>query len=210
MNQKAIIYLMACLIVLTLTWELDRMALIQKQANASGASEEVIPEDAVRLRILANSNQALDQEVKRTVRDEVNQHVTEWLQGIGDPDVAEQKIEEGIGLLEDIVGETLEKADLNDDYEVRFDEAQFPTKVYGGNVYSAGVYDAIVIEIGDGLGDNWWCVLFPPLCFLDFSNGDAVFDEEGEQASTEQSEQEETEVRFFFVDLFNNLFSTDE
>src|SRR4051794_27853421 len=58
--------------------------------------------------------------------------------------------------------------------KVEFGKVQFPTKLYGQFLYPAGEYQAILITLGKGEGANWWCVLFPPLCFLDFSNGEAV------------------------------------
>jgi stage II sporulation protein R len=58
--------------------------------------------------------------------------------------------------------------------KVDFGQAEFPTKLYGQYLYPAGEYEAVIITLGEGDGANWWCVLFPPLCFLDFSNGTAV------------------------------------
>ncbi|WKB35588.1 stage II sporulation protein R [Terrilactibacillus sp. S3-3] len=63
---------------------------------------------------------------------------------------------------------------MQESFTVKLGEADFPTKMYGGYVYPAGKYQALVITLGSGQGANWWCVLFPPLCFLDFEHGDAV------------------------------------
>ena len=62
----------------------------------------------------------------------------------------------------------------NQSVNVDFGQAEFPTKLYGQYLYPAGDYEAMIITLGEGEGANWWCVLFPPLCFLDFSNGTAV------------------------------------
>lgn len=63
---------------------------------------------------------------------------------------------------------------LEQSVKVDFGQAEFPTKLYGQYLYPAGEYEAVIITLGEGDGANWWCVLFPPLCFLDFSNGTAV------------------------------------
>src|SRR4051794_23707527 len=79
--------------------------------------------------------------------------------------------------------------------KVEFGKVQFPTKLYGQFLYPAGEYQAILITLGEGMGANWWCVLFPPLCFLDFSNGVAVsegFDEKEEIEVEEEKESVET------------------
>ena len=72
---------------------------------------------------------------------------------------------------------------------VKFGKVQFPTKLYGQFLYPAGEYQAILITLGSGEGANWWCVLYPPLCFLDFSNGVAVsdgFEEKKAKAATKR------------------------
>src|SRR4051794_15364512 len=68
--------------------------------------------------------------------------------------------------------------------KVEFGKVQFPTKLYGEFLYPAGEYQAILITLGEGTGANWWCVLYPPLCFLDFSNGVAVQSDGFEDSNT--------------------------
>ena len=67
---------------------------------------------------------------------------------------------------------------------MEFGKVQFPTKLYGEFLYPAGEYQAILITLGEGTGANWWCVLYPPLCFLDFSNGVAVQSDGFEDSKT--------------------------
>jgi stage II sporulation protein R len=80
---------------------------------------------------------------------------------------------------------------LEQSVKVDFGQAEFPTKLYGQYLYPAGEYEAVIITLGEGDGANWWCVLFPPLCFLDFSNGTAVsqspiVEDEGEGSLTSE------------------------
>jgi stage II sporulation protein R len=150
---------------------------------------EVIPDDAIRLRILANSDNESDQEIKRKVRDNVNAAITEWVAEITDIEKARQLLEDRVPEIGEIVKQTLKEEGENRDFDVAYNDAvSFPTKIYGNYLYPAGEYEAILITIGEGEGSNWWCVLFPPLCFLDFANGISVaeaspggFEDEGTQ-----------------------------
>ncbi len=196
MKPNVIIYLLFSLFVLLVSWE-EQHALA-----VASFHQEVSKEDAIRLRILANSDAIDDQLLKRDIRDQVNASITEWVRGIHDLEEAKLIITRKLPQIETIVEKQLKKRGLKQVYDVRFAEAQFPTKLYGNIVYPAGVYDAVVITLGEGKGENWWCVLFPPLCFLDMSNGEAV-----EVAEDEVSDEasEEVEVSFFIVDLFSSL-----
>ncbi|MCA1055096.1 stage II sporulation protein R [Rossellomorea aquimaris] len=140
------------------------------------AAEEpmVIPEDAIRLRILANSDLESDQNVKRLVRDEVNKEITKWVGNLTSQDEAKAVIQAGLPELKQIAEDVVAAEGLNQSVHIEFGKVQFPTKLYGQYLYPAGEYEAVLITLGKGEGANWWCVLYPPLCFLDFSTGNAV------------------------------------
>nr|WP_283163320.1 stage II sporulation protein R [Sporolactobacillus mangiferae] len=145
------------------------------QYNTTKAEQKgPIPQNAIRLRILANSDSPADQTIKRQVRDAVNADITEWVKDLKTSDQARQVIRAHLPELKRTVAGSLKRARASGTYKVKLGKANFPTKMYGNFVYPAGRYDALVITLGDGRGANWWCVLFPPLCFLDFSNSDAV------------------------------------
>lgn len=203
------------------------IANVYKEPVAATSTDEpvVIPDEAIRLRILANSNSDEDQELKRKIRDEVNKEITEWVEELTSVEAARTLIQERLPEIESIVEDVLEKENMQQSYSVDFDNVSFPTKLYGNFIYPAGDYEAILISLGEAEGANWWCVLFPPLCFLDFSNGEAVAnaeETEGKQekqvaenvqanASSlvidEEEEKEEVEVKFFLVEWFEGLFS---
>ncbi|SHG63169.1 stage II sporulation protein R [Ornithinibacillus halophilus] len=163
---------------------------------------QVIPDDAIRLRILANSDNEHDQHIKRLVRDEVNTVITEWVEEIDDIDKARELLEQNVPQIREIVQETLDNAGENQNFTVEYnDSVSFPTKIYGDFLYPAGTYEAILITIGEGNGDNWWCVLFPPLCFLDFSSGISVAEASTDQAEGELVEEEEKpKIKFFLLE----------
>ncbi len=140
------------------------------------AGQGPIPQDAIRLRILANSDTPADQAVKRQVRDAVNSNITGWVRDLKSEKQADTVIRSHMPELRQIVRQTLRKVHASETFNIKLGEADFPTKMYGNYVYPAGKYKALVLSLGDGKGANWWCVLFPPLCFLDFSNSEAVRD----------------------------------
>ncbi|WP_277673916.1 stage II sporulation protein R [Piscibacillus halophilus] len=164
---------------------------------------QVIPDEAIRLRILANSNSDKDQELKREVRDRVSEEITEWVEDLTSINEAREIIHNNLDQIETIVAETVGDQTFSVDYG----EVEFPDKVYDNLVYPGGEYEAILISIGEAEGDNWWCVLFPPLCFVDFSNGATVLDHDDEKQEEQEEEEEEVEVSFFLWDWIKGIFN---
>jgi stage II sporulation protein R len=188
----------------------------------------VIPNEAIRLRILANSDLEVDQELKREVRDKVNAAITEWVAELTSVEAARDLIQSRLPEIKAIAEEVLEKNGSNQSVKTDFGKVEFPTKLYGEFLYPAGEYEAVLITLGAGEGANWWCVLFPPLCFLDFSNSVAVkegvdeADEKEEKVEEqkvktqeakepvfveEKKDEQEVEVKFFLVELWDKIFS---
>jgi stage II sporulation protein R len=185
-----------------------------KVANATMNASVKIPEESIRLRILANSNTAADQKLKRDIRDEVNAQVSTWVDELSTLSEAREIIRKQLPVIEKIVENKLNEAGIEKTYSVELNKVAFPTKMYGDYIYPAGQYEAVLITLGEGEGKNWWCVLFPPLCFLDFENGDAVKenkegkDGKAEAASVEEAaETEKIQTKFFVVELFDSLVS---
>lgn len=199
MMKKLVFFVFICFIVF-----LSIPAQVVSQKDNANVKEDfqVIPDEAIRLRILAHSDNQEDQTLKRLVRDRVNEEITTWVEEITDIEQARQIIEQRIPEVESIVKEVLEESEVNQEFEVKYgNNVSFPAKVYGSYVYPAGEYEAVLITIGEGKGDNWWCVLFPPLCFLDFSNGtNAVSAEDAYREEMKEDEEEEPEVTFFLFE----------
>jgi len=172
------------------------------QANAGENDEEyqVIPDEAIRLRILAHSDSKQDQALKYAVRDRVNEEITDWVKHMTDIDKARDLIASRTAEIEKVVEDVMEEKEGDvRDYQVEYGKnVDFPTRQYGSYVYPAGEYEAVLITLGEGNGANWWCVLFPPLCFLDFSKEASAEEEDAE----EQENKEETEVKFFLFEWF--------
>lgn len=174
------------------------LSLLGEQATAGANVKNgamVIPDEAIRLRILANSDSEQDQELKRKIRDRVNEEITVWVEGLSSMENAREVITGNMDQIEEIVEEVMAEEGVVQSYNVDFGRVDFPTKMYGKFIYPAGDYEAILITLGEGTGANWWCVLFPPLCFLDFSNGEATaspFEEEEEEEKTTEKTAEAT------------------
>lgn len=167
---------------------------------------QLIPDAAIRLRILAQSDDPSDQELKLAVRDNVSEEITEWVEELTEIEVARKLIQNNLDQVEKVVKETVAAYDSDLDFQVAYDSnVLFPAKLYDQFVYPAGEYEAILITLGEGEGSNWWCVLFPPLCFLDFSSGATVSVDGG--VDTEEVEEEEEDggfkISFFFLEWFN-------
>lgn len=121
----------------------------------------VIPDDAIRFRLIASTNEIEDQALKMNIKQELLKEIIPSMSYASTKKAAEQKITESIPKIE----KTLENYPVT--YDVSFGLHYFPEKYYKGISYPSGNYESLVITLGKGTGDNWWCVLFPPLCMLD-------------------------------------------
>jgi stage II sporulation protein R len=160
------LYLFFALILLMVSWEHNK--------TMAAVVEGDIPEDSIRLRILANSDSIEDQALKRRVRDAVVEQMNTWVSGPTTLEEARVIVTERIPVLESVVEQQIRKYGYDYTYKVELGIVPFPAKMYGDKVYPAGDYEALRITIGAGAGQNWWCVLFPPLCFVDAAKGEAV------------------------------------
>lgn len=121
----------------------------------------VIPTNAIRYRIIANSNEFEDQEEKMLINTEIEPIIGDILKSSSTIEESRINIKKSIPMMENIVGK------YNPNYAINYGWNYFPEKIYRGITYQSGNYESLVITLGDGLGDNWWCVLFPPLCLLE-------------------------------------------
>ena len=132
------------------------------------------PNQLIRFHVLANSDSEQDQALKRAVRDAILKEVSPRLAVSQSLDESRQILKKVRPDMEEI-GRSVVKA-WGKDYIVHteYGHFSFPTKSYGSLVLPAGRYEALRVVIGEGQGSNWWCVLFPPLCFIDIDHSTAV------------------------------------
>jgi stage II sporulation protein R len=144
------------------------------EVNLAVPNQAPIPHEALRLRIIANSDSERDQELKREVRDAVVVACGRWLKAAHSPEEARAIVQKHISDIRSIAQRIVYSKGVHYPVHTTVGKEPFPTKIYGNRVYPAGEYEALYIVIGKGSGQNWWCVLFPPLCFVDIADGDAV------------------------------------
>lgn len=130
-------------------------------------SSLAIPDDALRIRVIANSNSDYDQEIKKIVKENIQYKLYELLKNTKGIDQARKIINNNLNDIDSNVKETLQLLNYELGYDINFGLNYFPNKEYKGVTYDEGYYESLVITLGEGKGDNWWCVLFPPLCLLE-------------------------------------------
>lgn len=124
-----------------------------------------IPDDAIRIRVVPNSNSDYDQSVKSKVKNKLEIKLYDLLKDASSSNEARRIINNNLSLVDDEVGNVLK--DVNYGYKVNFGYNYFPEKEYKGVKYKEGYYESLLVTLGKGKGDNWWCVLFPPLCLIE-------------------------------------------
>lgn len=122
----------------------------------------VIPKESIRIRILSNSNSDSDISKKMEVKENIEKEIYNLLKNVSNIDEAREILNNNLNELNIIIDNT-----VDEDYTLAYGYNYFPRKIYKGIIYDEGVYESLVITLGSGKGDNWWCVLFPPLCLLD-------------------------------------------
>lgn len=134
----------------------------------------------LRIHVRANSNDEVDQAVKYEVKDEVVKFITPYAAQCVDKRTAMELIGSILDEIEDVCNGVLKQNGFNYKAKATVRSEKFPTRVYGDLTLEEGVYDALIIELGSGKGDNWWCVIYPPLCFTsvkaDISYRSAIYD----------------------------------
>lgn len=129
--------------------------------------QESIASEVLRFHVVANSDSDIDQEVKMLIKNQLTTTLSPLLKDAKDLSTAKQIINKNLTTLEQIANETLESKGFLYQATASIEKGYFPLKVYGDLSLPPGEYEAIRIELGSATGQNWWCVMFPPLCFID-------------------------------------------
>ena len=121
--------------------------------------------DYLRIHVRANSNSQTDQNIKYIVKDEVVRFITPYAAKCTDKAKAIKIISEILPQIEEVCDKVLKENGFSYKSKASVRAEEFPTRVYGDLTLESGIYDALIVELGSGTGDNWWCVIYPPLCF---------------------------------------------
>lgn len=148
-----------------------------------------IPKEAIRFRVIANSNTIYDQDIKTKVKDIVQNRILELIKDSKNIETTRKIIKTNEKELDKLVKKTLKELNYDKKYSINYGKNYFPTKKYKGKSYKEGNYESLVIKLGSGEGDNWWCVLFPPICLMD----------------EEKAPKNDIEYTLFFKELLNKI-----
>lgn len=147
------------------------LAIIITILSLTKQEKVIIPKKSIRFRVIADSNSKKDQYIKKEVVNNLRNNISK-LEYSNNLDNSRENIKKSIPEIKHVVEETLIKNNYNKNYDINYGMNYFPEKEYKGTVYKEGDYESLVVTLGDGLGKNFWCVLFPPLCLLEADEQD--------------------------------------
>lgn len=172
-----------------------------------------IANNVFRLHVIANSDSEEDQKLKYIVRDSILSYVNGILENINNKEDVALTINNHIDEIKNIAQQAVYNEGFTYDVEIEVGNFKFPTKTYGNISLPPGLYDALRVKIGNASGKNWWCVMFPPLCFVDVSSGIVPEDSKelmesnlsSEDYALVSSSKNITKIKFKVVEVLQNL-----
>lgn len=191
---------------------------VNSEVNKIDQASESYKEKLIRFHVIANSDTDEDQELKLKVRDGIIKYLEPKLAKSRSIKESESIIKNEYENLEKTSKDIILKNGYNYDVQIGIQYSTFPTKQYSSIVLPAGEYKALKVVIGEGKGKNWWCVMFPPLCFVDKENGviDKSTDEKLKKALTEdeynlivqkdEKKVSRVEIKFKIVEMIEDIF----
>ena len=172
-----------------------------------------ISDSVFRLHVIANSDSPADQNLKYIVRDSIIDYINEISSSATSKEEVLQIAKSNISEIQSIAINTVRKEGYDYSVNVEVGNFVFPKKTYGDITFPPGFYDALKVEIGEAKGQNWWCVMFPPLCFVDVTSG--IVPDESKLKMQENLSQEEyklisqestnVKVKFKIVEVLQNF-----
>lgn len=141
--------------------------LVAMSSFTTQEEEVIIPDEAIRFRVVAASDTKEDQATKKLVKDKLQGNIETVLKNSQSVQQTRQILKSQVSTFDTIVSQTLLEARKDSVYRVHYGLNYFPEKNYKGVTYPEGYYESLVVTLGAGQGENWWCVLFPPLCLLE-------------------------------------------
>lgn len=172
-----------------------------------------IADSVFRLHVIANSDSDEDQNLKYLVRDKVIEYMSSISQNASSKEDVIEIAKANLDKIQAIASQTIRENGYTYSVNVEVGNFSFPSKRYGDITLPPGYYDALRIKIGEAEGQNWWCVMFPPLCFVDVTSG-VVPDESKEIMKQNLSKEEfdlisknsnEVKVKFKIVEVLQNF-----
>lgn len=203
-------------IIFSLSLLLSLYILISAHSYANAVSND-LSTAVFRLHVIANSDSSEDQSLKLKVRDNLLEYMNSISSECKTKTEAIKLAEENIAIFKQIAQKTVMENGYNYPINISIGNFYFPTKFYGDISLPSGYYDALKVEIGEAKGKNWWCVMFPSLCFIDINSG--VVDDDAKENLKENLKSEsysvisstspELKFKFKIIEFFkqNELFT---
>ena len=173
-----------------------------------------IAHEIIRFHVIANSDSEKDQELKLKVKDGLVKEMAPYLSNASSITDARDILYTNLNIVEELAQDIINQNGYDYPVKVNLGPKHFPIKVYGDYTFPSGVYEALSISIGQGKGKNWWCVMFPPLCFVDETY--CIVNEEAEEQLkyllTEEeldllkSNKDNIKIKFKLWEEFKELF----
>ena len=186
----------------------------EKSLDLKELSYEEIADKLIRFHVIANSDSEEDQALKLKVRDRIIDKMSIKLEKAESLDQARDILNSSIEEVNIIAREVIIEEGFNYDVNTMLSNENFPDKIYGDYIFPQGTYEAYRVIIGSGEGQNWWCVMFPPLCFVDESKNIVDTKKLDEniaklEGKTEANKKDDDKVIFKFkvVEIFDKMFN---
>ena len=152
-----------------------------------------VKDSLIRFHVIANSDDEGDQNLKIKVKNEVSDYLYPYLNKSASVDESRKIIQNNMEKVRNIAEDVIKNNNYDYSVKVELDRENFPEKSYGNIVLPQGNYEAFRIIIGDGYGKNWWCVMFPPLCFVDETKAEIEYEKTEDKINLKQSVSDEIE-----------------
>lgn len=189
-----------------------------------------VKDSLIRFHVIANSDSDEDQKLKLKVRDEVIDYLYPYLSNSQSLDESRQIIKRNMDKVHEIAEQVIKQNNYSYSVATQLSRENFPEKSYGNIILPQGNYEAFRVIIGSGQGKNWWCVMFPPLCFVDESKAQVEYDktearikanekqadlkselnidgDDTNKVDDEENKENKVQVKFKILEIFNDLFN---
>lgn len=210
MKRKHIFLIVTVIICILITGLLHTSILKPTKEIQTELSDKLL-----RFHVIANSDRQEDQALKMKVKEAVLDEMRPYLSETETREEAEKRILEHLNSIIDTANKTLLENESNQEVHAQIETSYFPTKTYGDFTFPPGNYRALRITLGEAEGKNWWCVMYPPLCFVDASYGTVPEGSKNqlkglltdETYDSIQDTEKPIKIGFRLFPFLNNLFS---
>ncbi|MDR5587737.1 stage II sporulation protein R [Clostridium aquiflavi] len=203
---------LSCLVIIIIFSTLIVGCTSSNKVNNNGSEElnyEEVKNSLIRFHVIANSDTNEDQSLKLKVRDEVINYLYPYLNKSDSLEESREIIKNNVEEVRSIAKKVIKENNYAYDVNIELSRENFPEKSYGNIVLPQGNYEAFRIIIGSGQGRNWWCVMFPPLCFVDESKAKIEYEKTQNKIKEEinkKDSKDNIKIKFKVVEVIDNLF----